>query len=135
MLSRLVITFLPRSKRPLISWLQSPSAVILEPKKIKSASLMSSEKSADIAHQYHPWSPYLSLPLSAIFYTHFCPLPGRYHFLVNPLPFFTYHLQTLMISSKQEGTWGYPLCWDGRNTQVQRSKDRPPRSHHWFGAG
>ena len=35
-LSRLVITFLPRSKRPLISWLQSPSAVILEPPKIKS---------------------------------------------------------------------------------------------------
>ena len=37
MLSRLVITFLPRSKRLLISWLQSPSAVILEPKKIKLA--------------------------------------------------------------------------------------------------
>ena len=36
MLSRLVITFLPRGKRLLISWLQSPSAVILEPKKIKS---------------------------------------------------------------------------------------------------
>ena len=36
MLSGLVITFLPRSKRLLISWLQSPSAVILEPKKIKS---------------------------------------------------------------------------------------------------
>ena len=36
MLSRLVITFLPGSKRLLISWLQSPSAVILEPKKIKS---------------------------------------------------------------------------------------------------
>ena len=36
MLSSLVITFLPRSKRLLISWLQSPSAVILEPKKIKS---------------------------------------------------------------------------------------------------
>ena len=35
-LSRLVITFLPRSKRLLISWLQSPSAVILELKKIKS---------------------------------------------------------------------------------------------------
>ena len=34
MLSRLVITFLPRSKCLLISWLQSPSAVILEPKKI-----------------------------------------------------------------------------------------------------
>ena len=38
MLSRLVITFLPRSKCLLISWLQSPSAVILEPRKIKSAS-------------------------------------------------------------------------------------------------
>ena len=36
MLSRLVITFLPRSKRLLISWLQSPYAVILEPQKIKS---------------------------------------------------------------------------------------------------
>ena len=35
MLSRLVITFLPRSKHLLISWLQSPSAVILEPPKIK----------------------------------------------------------------------------------------------------
>ena len=35
MLSRLVITFLPRSKRLLISWLQSASAVILEPKNIK----------------------------------------------------------------------------------------------------
>ena len=39
MLSRLVITFLPRSKRLLISWLQSPSAVILEPQNIKSATV------------------------------------------------------------------------------------------------
>ena len=36
MLTRLVIAFLPRSNHLLISWLQSPSAVILEPKKIKS---------------------------------------------------------------------------------------------------
>ena len=36
MLSRLVITFLPRSKHLLISWLKSPSAVILEPQKMKS---------------------------------------------------------------------------------------------------
>ena len=42
MLSRLVITSLPRSKRLLISWLQSPSAVILEPRKIKSATVSSS---------------------------------------------------------------------------------------------
>ena len=39
MLSRLVITFLIRSKCLLISWLQSPSAVILEPKKIKSVTV------------------------------------------------------------------------------------------------
>ena len=50
MLSRLVITFLPRSKHLLISWLQSPSAVILEPKRNK------------VAHRFHcfpfylPWS-------------------------------------------------------------------------------
>ena len=39
MLSRLVIAFLPRSKHLLVSWLQSPSAVILEPKKIKSVTV------------------------------------------------------------------------------------------------
>ena len=42
MLSRLVINFLPRSNRLLISWLQSPSAVILEPRKIKSATVSTS---------------------------------------------------------------------------------------------
>ena len=40
MLSRLVIAFVPRSKRLLISWLQSPSAVILEPKKINSVTAL-----------------------------------------------------------------------------------------------
>ena len=39
MLSRLVVTFLPRSKHLLISWLQSPSEIILEPQKIKSATV------------------------------------------------------------------------------------------------
>ena len=39
MLSRFVIAFLPRNKHLLISWLQSPSAVILEPKKIKSVTV------------------------------------------------------------------------------------------------
>ena len=46
MLSRLVITFLPRSKRLLISWLQSPSAVMLEPPKIKSATVSTVSPSA-----------------------------------------------------------------------------------------
>ena len=48
-LSRLVITFLPRSKHLLISWLRSPSAVILEPKKIKSATV--SIESSSICHE------------------------------------------------------------------------------------
>ena len=39
MLSRFVITFLPRSKHLLISWVQSPSAMILEPRKIKSVTV------------------------------------------------------------------------------------------------
>ena len=47
MLSRLVITFLPRSKRLLISWLQSPSAVMLEPKKPK------------VCHCFHSFPIYL----------------------------------------------------------------------------
>ena len=76
MLSRLVIAFLARSKRLLISWLQSPSAVILEPKKINSVTvsivspsvchemmgldamvlvfLMLSFKSASFTHLFHP---------------------------------------------------------------------------------
>ena len=49
MLSGLVITFLSRSKRLLISWLQSPSAVILEPPKIKSATV--STVSLSICHE------------------------------------------------------------------------------------
>ena len=49
MLSRLVITFLPKGKRLLISWLQSPSAVILEPPKIKSDTV--STVSASCSHE------------------------------------------------------------------------------------
>ena len=49
MLSRLIITFLPRSKHLLISWLQSPSAVILERQKIKSDTV--STVSPSISHE------------------------------------------------------------------------------------
>ena len=49
MLSRLVIAFLPRSKHLLISWQQSPSAVILEPRKIKSVTV--SIVSLSICHE------------------------------------------------------------------------------------
>ena len=53
MLSRLVITFLPRSKRLLISWLQSPSVVILEPRKVKSATV-----SHLFAMKWWDWMPW-----------------------------------------------------------------------------
>ena len=67
MLSRLVITFLPRSKCLLISWLQSPYAVILEPPKIKSDTV--STVSPSICHPVSPsvwiriWHPILALLL------------------------------------------------------------------------
>ena len=56
MLSRLVITFLPRSKCLLISWLQSPSAVILEPKKLKSDTV--SAISPSVSQDQMPWSSF-----------------------------------------------------------------------------
>ena len=49
MLSRLVITFIPRSKHLLVSWLQSPSAMILEPRKVKSATVYT--VSPSISHE------------------------------------------------------------------------------------
>ena len=56
MLSRLVITFLPRSQHLLISWLQSPSAVILEPPKIKSLTV--SIVSLLFAMKWCDWMPW-----------------------------------------------------------------------------
>ena len=53
MLSRLVITFLPRSKCLLISWLQSPSAVILEPPKIKSDTVSTVSPSISLIKLYY----------------------------------------------------------------------------------
>ena len=73
MLSRLVITFLPRSKCLLISWLQSPSAVILEPPKIKSDTV--STVSPSISHEVmgtHKLNIYVvSLTLFYCDFTHF----------------------------------------------------------------
>ena len=53
MWSRFVIAFLPRNKCVLISWLQSPSAVILEPKKIKSVTVL--VVSSSICHEVMGW--------------------------------------------------------------------------------
>ena len=76
MLSRLVITFLPRSKRLLISWLQSPSAVILEPPKIQSDTV--STVSPSISHEVMgPDLSSLNVELYAKFFTLLFSLSSR----------------------------------------------------------
>ena len=60
MLSRLVITFLPRSKHLLISWLQAPSAVILEPPKIKSDTVSTLSPSISLDYIDLCWQSTLS---------------------------------------------------------------------------
>ena len=64
MLSSLVITFLPRSKHLLISWLQSPSAMILEPKKIKSDTVSTVSVSKNKTGSWlwlRSWTPYYQI--------------------------------------------------------------------------
>ena len=74
-LSKFVITFLPRSKGLLISWLQSPSAVILEPKKIKSVTV--NIVSPSICHELmgpEPWSSFFECwVLSHLFHSPLAP--------------------------------------------------------------
>ena len=67
MLSRLVVTFLPRSKHLLISWLKSPSAVILEPPKIRSDTV--SPLFAMKWWYKMPWFSFLDVELEANFFT------------------------------------------------------------------
>ena len=68
MLSRLVITFLPRSKHLLISWLQSPSTMILEPPKIKSATVSTvSPSSSHVSYYYFSVCLWCAPPLQKSF--------------------------------------------------------------------
>ena len=78
MLSRLVIAFLPRSKCLLISWLQSPTVVILEAPKIKSVTVSTVFPSIALAH--HEKSENVSHPVLSDFYDPTdCSLPGSVH--------------------------------------------------------
>ena len=65
MLSRFVIAFLPRSKRLLISWLQSPSTVILEPRKIKSVTASTFYPSATKWWDQMPWTSFFECWVSS----------------------------------------------------------------------
>ena len=89
MLSRLVIAFLPRSKRLLISWLQSPPAVILEPKKI-------------VSHSFHCFPIYLQWSDGTGCHDlHFWMLSFKPTF---PLSFFTF-IKKLFSSSSVCAIW------------------------------
>ena len=83
MLSRLIIGFLPRSKYILISWLQSPSAVILEPRKIKSATV--SIVSPFICHEVMGPDAMILVFLNVEFQASFFTL--LFHFLQEALQF------------------------------------------------
>ena len=76
MLSKFVIAFLPRSKRLLISWMQSPSTVILEPKKIKSVTV--SIVSPSVCHEMVGPDAMIFIFLNVEFYDSFFTL--RFHF-------------------------------------------------------
>ena len=95
MLSMLVIVFLPRSKRLLISWLQSTSAVILEPKKRKSVTV--SIVSPSICHEVMEPDVIILVFLLVEFQVSFCTLfsPSSRGSLVRLifLPLERYHLQ------------------------------------------
>ena len=111
-LSRLVITFLPRSKRLLISWLQSPSAVILEPPKIKSDSV-----SPSISHQVMGPDAMLVLSMCLIGLVVFCEvgiqLTFPYGYQIVPMgrflcpfswkcPFWVYILRGFFLNTKYQ---------------------------------
>ena len=111
-LSRLVITFLPRSKHLLISWLQSPSAVILEPPKIKSDTV-----SPSISHQVMGPDAMLVLSMCLIGLVVFCEvgiqLTFPYGYQIVPMgrflcpfswkcPFWVYILRSFFLNAKYQ---------------------------------
>ena len=90
MLSRFAIVFLPKSKHLLISWLQSPSAVILETKKIKSVT--ASTFSPSISHEVILAFFFLMLSFKLNFYSTLSPSSKRSLVPLHFLPLKWYHL-------------------------------------------
>ena len=99
MLSRFVRAFLTRSKCLLISWLQSPSAVILEPKKIKSVTV--SIVSPSICHEV------MGLGVMILVQPYLCRISGIFFFLAGP------SLLTLFLElrKKQIGVYCLPQAF------------------------
>ena len=116
MLSRLVIAFLPRNKHLLISWLQSPSAVILEPKKIKSVTV--SIVSPSICHELIGPDAMIFVFLMLSFKQ--IPIFTEFYFLLFMLlnwPVLFWALLSLIIlfQMQPKATLGQSSPWDARS--------------------
>ena len=98
MLSRLVIAFLPRSKRLLISWLQSSSTMILEPKKIKSVTLQLFSFLFNMKWwDRMPWSSFFECWVLSQFFHSPLSLSSRGFLVLRFLPLEWYHLHWLRL--------------------------------------
>ena len=117
MLSRLIITFLPRSRRLLISWLQSPSAVILEPKNHLSCSkaLLNASSSRQSQEWANLWFQYTETP--------FLVWPKHSRFGACLRSGLNFHCFICL------GNWGY-LTSETTTSIMWRKKKRIPTSHH-----
>ena len=106
-LSRFVITFLPRSKRLLISWLQSLSTVILEPKKIKPVTVFIPPPPPSICHEVMGPGALMLVFWMLIFKTTFSLLPLSRGSLVplSFLPLKQYHLHIWSYCSFSWQSW------------------------------
>ena len=117
MLSKLVITFLPRSKRLLISWQQSPSAVILEPKKVKSAtvSIVSSSICNEVMGPDAMILIFWVLSFKPTFHSPLS-LSSRGSLVLHFLPLGWCHLHIWGYWYFSQQSWFqlvlYPLCWE-----------------------
>ena len=113
MLSRLIITFLPRSKRLLISWLQSPPAVILEPKKIKSVNV--SIVSPSICHKVMAQDAMIFIFLNVEFQASFFTLLSHFHQEALQFPFTFCHKGGVICTSEvidiSPGSLDFSLCF------------------------
>ena len=100
-MSRFVIAFLPRSKCLSISWLQSPSAVILEPKKIKSLTV--SIVSLSICHEV------MGLDAMTLVFWMLCFKPA---FSLSSFTFIKRLYSSYLLSATRLSIWGYWYLWE-----------------------
>ncbi|KAB0375147.1 hypothetical protein FD755_013639, partial [Muntiacus reevesi] len=133
MLSRLVITFLPRSKRLLISWLQSPSAVILEPKKINSLTV--SIVSSSICHEVMgPDAMILVFRMKAFLYLLAILWNSAYkwvYFSFSPLPLVSLFFSAVCKNSSDNHTFSEGKIHMVKNPQEPAMQEMRVQSLGW----